>query len=109
MGSTVATLADGGRSKRPIALRRNALRKPVILRFAADTFMDDFVEPARNRSVTMHELVAIARNVAWTSNRSCARKTSSAFRAETESSRTRGGEEERPSCPQRAAKVFRRY
>ena len=42
-----------------IALRRNALRKPVILRFAADTFMDDFVNLLETDPSRMHELVAI--------------------------------------------------
>jgi hypothetical protein len=41
-----------------IALRRNALRKPVILRFAADTFMDDFVNLLETDPSRMHELVA---------------------------------------------------
>ena len=39
--------------------RRNALRKPVILRFAADTFMDDFVNLLETDPSRMHELVAI--------------------------------------------------
>lgn len=42
-----------------IALRRNALRKPVILRFAADTFMDDFVNLLETDPSRLHELVAI--------------------------------------------------
>ena len=42
-----------------LALRRNALRKPVILRFAADTFMDDFVNLLETDPSRMHELVAI--------------------------------------------------
>src|SRR5215207_3441601 len=42
-----------------IALRRNALRKPVLLRFAADTFMDDFVNLLETDPSRMHELVAI--------------------------------------------------
>ena len=42
-----------------IAQRRNALRKPVILRFAADTFMDDFVNLLETNPSRMHELVAI--------------------------------------------------
>lgn len=41
-----------------IGLRRNALRKPVILRFAADTFMDDFVNLLETDPSRMHELVA---------------------------------------------------
>jgi hypothetical protein len=41
-----------------IAQRRNALRKPVILRFAADTFMDDFVNLLETDPSRMHELVA---------------------------------------------------
>jgi len=41
-----------------INLRRNALRKPVILRFAADTFMDDFVNLLETDPSRMHELVA---------------------------------------------------
>ena len=41
-----------------IALRRNALRKPVILRFAADTFMDDFVNLLETDPSRMHEFVA---------------------------------------------------
>jgi len=41
-----------------IALRRNALRKPVILRFAADTFMDDFVNLLDTDPSRLHELVA---------------------------------------------------
>ena len=41
-----------------IALRRNALRKPVILRFAADTFMDDFVNLLETDPSRTHELVA---------------------------------------------------
>jgi hypothetical protein len=42
-----------------ISLRRNALRKPVILRFAADTFMDDFVNLLEADPSRMHELVAV--------------------------------------------------
>ncbi|HSE15973.1 MAG TPA: hypothetical protein VLB46_02910 [Pyrinomonadaceae bacterium] len=41
-----------------IAQRRNALRKPVLLRFAADTFMDDFVNLLETDPSRMHELVA---------------------------------------------------
>jgi hypothetical protein len=41
-----------------IALRRNALRKPVILRFAADTFMDDFIKLLESDPGRLHELVA---------------------------------------------------
>jgi hypothetical protein len=41
-----------------IALRRNALRKPVILRFAADTFMDDFIKLLETDPSRLHELVA---------------------------------------------------
>ena len=41
-----------------VALRRNALRKPVILRFAADTFMDDFIKLLETDPSRMHELIA---------------------------------------------------
>ena len=42
-----------------IASRRNALRKPVILRFAADTFMEDFIKLLETDPSRMSELIAI--------------------------------------------------
>jgi hypothetical protein len=42
-----------------IALRRNALRKPAILRFAADTFMDDFIKLLETDPSRLHEFVAV--------------------------------------------------
>ncbi len=42
-----------------IALRRNALRKPVLLRFAADTFMDDFFKLLETDPSRLHQFVAI--------------------------------------------------
>lgn len=42
-----------------LALRRNALRKPAILRFAADTFMDDFINLLDTNPARLHELVAV--------------------------------------------------
>lgn len=41
-----------------LAARRNALRKPVILRFAADTFMEDFIKLLETDPARMSELVA---------------------------------------------------
>ena len=41
-----------------ITLRRNVLRKPAIFRFAADTFMDDFISLLETNPGRLHELVA---------------------------------------------------
>ena len=41
-----------------INLRRNVLRKPVILRFAADTFMEDFIKLLETDPARLPELVA---------------------------------------------------
>jgi hypothetical protein len=41
-----------------IALRRNVLQKPVILRFAADTFMDDFINLLETDPTRLPDLVA---------------------------------------------------
>lgn len=41
-----------------LAARRNALRRPVILRFAADTFMEDFIKLLETDPARMSELVA---------------------------------------------------
>lgn len=41
-----------------ITLRRNVLRKPVILRFAADTFMEDFIKLLETDPARLPELVA---------------------------------------------------
>lgn len=40
-----------------ITLRRNVLRKPVILRFAADTFMEDFIKLLETDPARLPELV----------------------------------------------------
>ena len=42
-----------------IGLRRNVLRKPVLLRFAADTFMEDFIKLLETDPARLPELVAI--------------------------------------------------
>lgn len=42
-----------------LSSRRNALRKPVILRFAADTFMEDFIKLLETDPSRMSELIAI--------------------------------------------------
>jgi len=41
-----------------LGARRSIVRQPVILRFAADTFMDDFVELLENDPARLPDLVA---------------------------------------------------
>ena len=58
MDVLTAALA-ASRPERRLPCRRAMLRKPVILRFATDTFMDDFAQLLETDPSRLLELVAI--------------------------------------------------